>query len=178
MSSKNQYWLIKSEPSVFSIDDLQQDGFSEWDGVRNYQARNYMRDNMKEGDLVLFYHSNGSPSGVAGICRICQKAHPDFTAWDKKSLYYDPKATPSNPIWMMVEVEFVEKFSHFVSLAELKKYSELQGLKILQKRSRLSITPVDKKDFEFIRSLGQKVDETEEKILSSKSQRSKPKRIS
>lgn len=126
MASKVNYWLMKTEPSVFSIDDLQTKGFSDWDGVRNFQARNYMRDEMKVGDLVLFYHSNANPSGIAGICRVCREAHPDFTAWDKTSPYYDPKATPENPIWMMVEVEFVEKFSHFVSLVELKNILSLK----------------------------------------------------
>lgn len=156
MKHKIQYWLMKTEPSVFSIDDLKRDGFSEWEGVRNFQARNYMRDGMRVGDLALFYHSNANPSGVSGVCRICHASHPDFTALDKKSPYYDPKATSDNPIWMMVEVEFVEKFPHFVSIAELRQHSQLEGLKILQKGSRLSITPVEKKHFELIQALGNK----------------------
>lgn len=156
MIQKIQYWLMKSEPSTFSIDDLKQKGFSEWDGVRNFQARNFMRDGMHVGDLALFYHSNANPSGIAGICRICKEAHPDFTAWDKKSPYYDPKASADNPIWMMVEVEFVEKFSHFISLLELKNHPQLRGLRVLEKGSRLSITPVEKKHFELIRALGNK----------------------
>lgn len=170
MIHKIQYWLMKSEASVFSIDDLKRDGFSEWEGVRNFQARNFMRDEMQVGDLVLFYHSNANPSGIAGICRICKEAHPDFTAWDKESPYYDPKSSPEKPIWMMVEVEFVEKFSHFVSLVELKNHPQLRGLRVLEKGSRLSITPVEKKHFELIRTLGGKeASESEEAIQPQKS---------
>lgn len=154
MAHKIRYWLMKSEPDVFSIDDLKREGFTDWEGVRNFQARNFMRDEMKVGDLALFYHSNASPPGVAGICRICRESHPDLTAQDKESPYFDPKASESKPIWMMVEVEFVEKFPHFVSLAELKKHPELKDLVVLRKGSRLSITPVEKSDFEFIQALG------------------------
>lgn len=149
-----RYWLMKSEPSTYSIDDLQRQGFSEWEGVRNYQASHFMRDEMEVGDLAFFYHSNASPSGIAGLCRICKKAHPDFTAWDPKSKYYDPKSTKENPRWMMVEVEFVEKFPHFISLAELKTNPKLEGLKVLQKGSRLSILPVNQSHFEIICKLG------------------------
>lgn len=148
-----QYWLMKTEPSVFSIDDLQKQGFSEWEGVRNFQARNFMRDKMKIGDLVLFYHSNAKPSGVAGICRICKESHPDHTALEKDSPYYDPKASPENPIWMMVEVEFVEKFPQLIPLSELKTYPELHGFKLFQKGSRLSVMPIKKEHFEFVLNL-------------------------
>lgn len=173
MTHEIKYWLMKTEPSVFSIDDLKRDGFSEWEGVRNFQARNYMRDEMQVGDLALFYHSNATPPGVAGVCRVCQAAHPDFTAWNKNSPYYDKKASPENPIWMMVEVEFVEKFSYFVSLSELRKHSQLKGLKILEKGSRLSITPVEKKHFELIRTLGhQLTPEPKRKSTAHKSQKS------
>ncbi len=161
---------MKSEPSVFSIDDLKREGFSEWEGVRNFQARNFMRDEMQVGDLAFFYHSNANPSGIAGICRICRESHPDFTAWDKDSPYYDPKASPDNPIWMMVEVEFVEKFPHFVSLLELRENPQLKTLKILEKGSRLSITPVDTKHFEIICALG----ETERVQFKKKSLLQKP----
>lgn len=165
MVDEIHYWLMKTEPSVFSIDDLKRNGFSEWEGVRNFQARNFMRDEMRVGDLALFYHSNASPSGAAGICRICRESHPDFTAWDKASPYFDPKATPAKPIWMMVEVEFVEKFPHFVALNELRKQPQLEGLKILEKGSRLSITPVEKKHFELICAMGH-MDEVELKPKS------------
>lgn len=154
MMENRRYWLMKTEPSVFSIDDLKTNHSSDWEGVRNFQARNFMRDGMKIGDLALFYHSNANPSGVAGLCRIIEEAHPDYTAWDSKSPYYDPKASPENPIWAMVKVEFVEKFPHFIPLSELKRYPQIKGLRILEKGSRLSITPVDKAHFDFITALG------------------------
>lgn len=144
---------MKSEPTVYSIDDLQREGFSDWEGVRNYQARNYMRDEMKEGDLAFFYHSNAMPSGIAGICRVCKEAHPDLTAFDPKSPYYDPKSKRESPKWMLVEVEFVEKFPQLITLQELKSIEALANFKLLQKGSRLSILPVTKKQFELIKSL-------------------------
>ena len=150
-----KYWLMKSEPSTYSLDNLKRDGVSAWEGVRNYQARNYMRDEMKKGDLALFYHSVANPPGVAGICRISRESFPDHTAWDPKSPYFDPKASPDNPIWMMVQVEFVEKFPHFVTLEELRENPLLSGLKVLQKGSRLSITPVEPAHFKLIRKMGQ-----------------------
>lgn len=150
------YWLMKSEPDVFSIDDLKSRPGSreQWDGVRNYQARNFMRDEMKVGDLILFYHSNATPPGVAGIAEVSKLAHPDHTQFDKKSEYYDPKATLENPRWFMVEVKFVEKFKNFLSLDELKECAPLQGMRLLQKGNRLSVMPVELKEFEFIRKLG------------------------
>lgn len=148
------YWLMKSEPSVYSIDDLQKDGFSYWEGVRNYQARNFMEE-MRNGDLAIFYHSNGSPSGAAGICRICQEAIPDSTAWDPSSAYYDRRSSPEKPIWMMVEVEFVEKFPKLISLKDLRKIPELNSFKLLEKGSRLSVMPVEPQHFEIIRKLSE-----------------------
>lgn len=150
------YWLMKSEPDVFSIDDLKKkpDMTSSWDGVRNYQARNFMRDDMKLGDLILFYHSNATPPGIAGIATVSKLAYPDHTQFDKKSEYYDPKATKENPRWFMVDVQFVEKFSNFLSLDDLKNFTLLKNMKLLQKGNRLSVMPVDKKEFEFIRSQG------------------------
>lgn len=149
-----RYWLMKSEPTVYSIDDLQHDGFTLWDGVRNYQARNYMRDEMEVGDLALFYHSNAFPSGVAGICRICKTGLPDLTAIDPKSPHYDKRSTKAKPIWSTVEVEYVEKFPYFVPLYELRESSNFEGLMLLEKGSRLSIIPVTYKHFEAIRTLG------------------------
>lgn len=149
-----KYWMMKSEPSVYSIDDLKRDGFTSWEGVRNFQARNMMRDEMTEGDLILFYHSNAKPPGVAGVCRVCREAHPDTTAQDPKSSYYDPKSSAKNPIWYMVEVEYVEKFPDFVSLSELRNTPELKNLNVLQKGSRLSILPVDPKHFDMICKMG------------------------
>lgn len=151
----NRYWLMKSEPSSYSIDDLQKEGFTQWEGVRNFQVRNMMRDEMKPGDLALFYHSNAKPPGVAGVCRICESSRADATQWDPASKYYDKKSKPENPIWVLVEVEFVEKFQNFVPLPLLKTYPELQSMVLLQKGSRLSITPVTKEQFEFICNLAQ-----------------------
>jgi len=149
-----RYWLMKSEPTSYSIDDLKHDGFTLWDGVRNYQARNYMRDEMAVGDLALFYHSNAFPSGVAGICRICKVGIPDLTALDPNSPYYDKRATKAKPIWCTVEVEYVEKFPYFVPLYEIRESSEFDGLVLLEKGSRLSIIPVENTHFEGIRDLG------------------------
>lgn len=148
------YWLFKSEPDIYSIDDLQKAGFASWDGVRNYQARNFLRDQIKYGDLVLFYHSNATPPGVAGICRVCREAFPDLTALDPHSPYYDSRATAKKPIWCMVEVEFVEKFPTYVTRAMLKSEPQLADMVILQKGSRLSITPLTESEFEIIRGIG------------------------
>jgi predicted RNA-binding protein with PUA-like domain len=148
-----RYWLIKSEPTTFSIDDLQKDGFTDWEGVRNYQVRNMMRDEMKVGDLALFYHSNAKPPGVAGICRICETGKPDPTQWDSDSDYFDKRVKVGKPTWVMVEVEFVEKFPHFVPLEELKSHPELKAMSLLRKGNRLSITPIAKEEFEFICAL-------------------------
>lgn len=149
-----KYWIIKSEPNTYSIDDLKREGFTSWEGVRNYQARNFIRDQMKYGDLVLFYHSNAKPPGVAGLCRICKEAHPDVSARDPTTLYFDEKATVEKPIWFMVEVEYVESFSHFISLPELKKDPRLATLEILKTGNRLSITPVSKEHFDLICHMG------------------------
>ena len=151
-----RYWLMKSEPETYSIDDVQRDGTTAWEGVRNYQARNYMRDEMKKGDLVLFYHSNASPPGVAGICTISRESFPDVSAFNSGSHYYDPKSTPENPIWMLVEVKFVEKFPHFVSLPEIKQNQALKDMLVLKKGMRLSVMPVEKEHFLIVRNLGRK----------------------
>ena len=150
-----QYWLMKSEPDTFSIDDLfNRKGKKEhWDGVRNYQARNFMRDEMKKGDQVLFYHSSCKVPGVAGIATVCKEAYPDHTSWDPKSSYYDPKSTPDNPRWFMVDIKFSKKFKRVIPLKELKEHDELSELKLLQKGCRLSIMPVSKEEFDFINSL-------------------------
>jgi predicted RNA-binding protein with PUA-like domain len=147
---------MKSEPDVYSIDHLKQDKKTYWDGVRNYQARNFMRDQMKIGDLVLFYHSNADPSGVSGIARVCSQPHPDVSSWDPQDKHYDPKSTLANPIWMTVDIEFVEKFSHFVSLDELRNDVRLQDMMVLKRGSRLSIQPVEEKHFEWVCRSGRK----------------------
>lgn len=139
-----RYWLMKSEPDVYSIDDLKRDGSTSWEGVRNYQARNFMRDEMKVGDLVLFYHSNAKPPGVAGLARVCREAHPDPTQFDPKSDYYDPKATRENPRWMLVDVEYVERFAALLPLESLKADADLEGMELLRKGSRLSVQRVEK----------------------------------
>ncbi len=144
---------MKSEPSVYSITDLKRDKRSPWEGVRNYQARNFMRDQMKIGDLAFFYHSNAKPPGIAGICRVCKEAYPDFTAQDPKSPYYDPKATPENPIWMMVDVEFVEEFPRLITLDDLRQEPKIKDLMVIQKGSRLSIQPVSATHFKIIKEL-------------------------
>lgn len=143
---------MKSEPDVFSIDDLKTKKQSGWDGVRNYQARNFMRDEMKLGDYVLFYHSSCEIPGVAGVAKVCKESHPDPTQFDAKSDYYDEKATKDNPRWFMVAVEFVEKSKNYLPLSELKNMKGLEKLPLLQKGSRLSINPVSKEEFEIITS--------------------------
>ena len=145
---------MKVEPSTYSIDDLKRDKKTCWDGVRNYQARNFMRDQMKVGDGVLFYHSNAEPSGVAGIASICREAYPDFTAWDSKDKHYDPKSVRENPTWVMVDVAFVEKFKHFISLEEIKANPQLQGILVARRGSRLSVQPVESHHFEIICKMG------------------------
>ena len=148
------YWLMKSEPSTYSIDDLKKYGHTYWDGVRNYQARNFMRDRMKKGDLVLFYHSNAEPSGIAGVARIRKEGYPDFTAWDKKDVHFDPKSTKEKPLWLMVDIEFMEKFSRFISLEDIKAQSKLKDMMVVQKGSRLSVQPVSSAHFEILRDMG------------------------
>ena len=144
------YWLMKSEPSVYSIDDLKRDKKTYWDGVRNFQARNFMRDAMKVGDRVLFYHSNAEPSSVAGIAKVCREGYPDFTAWDKKDKHYDAKSSKNKPLWFMVDIEFVEKFPRFVSLEELKANSFLKGMMVAKRGMRLSVQPVERKHFDRV----------------------------
>ncbi len=148
-----QYWLMKSEPSVYSIDDLKRERQTCWEGVRNYQARNFMRDRMKPGDLVLFYHSNADPPGVAGIARVVREGYPDRYAWDTRSKYYDPKSTPESPRWYMVDVAFVRKFKDFVPLDVLKATRGLEQM-LVTKRTRLSVQPVTRREFEIVKHLG------------------------
>lgn len=148
------YWLMKSEPDVFSIDQLKKVKKSLWDGVRNYQARNFMLREMQVGDFALFYHSNAKPPGVAGVCKITKIAQPDPTQFDKKSEYYDPKSTKEVPIWHCVEVGYHSHFKKFVCLDEIKNERTLKDM-VLLKRSRLSIQPVTKKEFEHILSMGE-----------------------
>jgi predicted RNA-binding protein with PUA-like domain len=148
-----QYWLVKSEPDCYSIDDLARDGKTMWDGVRNYQARNFMRA-MKVGDGVLFYHSNAAPMSVVGIAKVCREAYADYTAQDPANDHFDPSATAENPIWMMVDVEYVGKFPRPVTLAELKASPETSGMVVAQKGSRLSVTPVSETHYKAVLAMG------------------------
>jgi predicted RNA-binding protein with PUA-like domain len=142
-----RHWLIKSEPDVFSIGDLELIGREPWSGVRNYQARNFMWKEMKPGDLALFYHSNAKPPGIAGIARVVGDPYPDPTQFDTSSEYYDVKSTAANPRWWLVDFEFVERFGSLLSLDEIKADPVLSGMVICQRGTRLSITPVEKPHF-------------------------------
>lgn len=150
------YWLMKTEPDVFSFEDLKKrpKKTEPWNGVRNYQARNFMRDEMKEGDLVLFYHSSCEIPGVAGVAKVTKEAYPDSTQFDKKSEYFDPKATQENPRWFLVDVSFEHDLKKFVSLEAMKSVKKLEGMRLLQKGNRLSILPVTTEEFQIIIKLG------------------------
>lgn len=147
---KGQYWLMKSEPSEYSIDDLARDGQAPWYGVRNYQARNFMRDQMRTGDVVLFYHSSCPEPGIAGLAQVVSAPYPDSTQFDRKSPYYDPKSTMEKPRWMLVDVKFLKRFPKVISLARIRSTKSLQGLVILRPGNRLSITPVSAREFDGI----------------------------
>lgn len=146
------YWLIKSEPSCFSIDDLRNSPAetSPWDGVRNYQARNFMRDGMRIGDQLFFYHSNCNPPGIVGIAEVVSEAYPDYTAFDPDSDHPDASSTPEEPRWFMVDVRFKEKFAHMIPLETLKQYPELANMPLVRKGNRLSIMPVSAAEWAFI----------------------------
>lgn len=153
---EEKFWLIKSEGDCYSIDHLKADKKSPWSGVRSYQARNYMRDEMSIGDLALFYHSNDKPSGVYGIAKVASKPHPDESQFDPKDEHYDPKSKRENPQWICVDFSFVEKLTNPISLAELKADPKLEGMHVRRKGDRLSIQPVSKKHFEYILKLAKK----------------------
>lgn len=150
---KKRYWLLKSEPGVYSIDDLARDGTTHWDGVRNYQARNFLRDDMRPGDGVLFYHSNADPPGVAGVAEVIRPGHPDPTARDPESRYFDPRASDADPRWYMVEIRFIEKLRHFVPLGTLRTTAGLEEM-LVNTKSRLSVQPVSEAEFGIVRRLG------------------------
>jgi predicted RNA-binding protein with PUA-like domain len=145
-----KYWLMKSEPHVYSYDDLVKDGRTLWDGVRNYQARNFMRDAMTVGDQVLFYHSNTKPPGVAGVCEVASDPYPDPTQFDPASNYHDPKSDPDNPRWMLVDVTPVQALPRLVSLEELRGTKSLAKMALLQRGQRLSIQPVSASEFRTV----------------------------
>ena len=151
-----RYWLMKSEPEVYGFDDLKKEKIDHWDGIRNYQARNFMRDLMQRGDLAFFYHSNCEEPGIAGIMQINRTAYPDFTAFDTSQKYYDPKSDPSNPRWYMVDVKYVRKLKRYIALRELKLHKALADMRLLKKGNRLSILPIEKKEWDYILKLENK----------------------
>lgn len=147
------YWLMKSEPDAYSIDDLERDGREMWDGIRNYQARNMMRDDMRIGDAVFFYHSNCKEPGIVGISRVVSEPYPDPTQFDPEAKYFDPKSPQDNPRWILVDVEFVRKLARPITLAELKAQPGLDGMILTRKGNRLSIMPVSKEHWGLILDL-------------------------
>lgn len=147
--SEKKYWLVKSEPEAYSIDQFMKDKETWWEGVRNYQARNLMKD-MKPGDEVIFYHSSCTPPGIVGLAKVAEEAAPDKTALNKKSIYFDEKATAENPIWFCAKIKFVKKFSQILALDDLKKNAALKNMVLLKKGSRLSVQPVSAKEYESI----------------------------
>ena len=153
----NKYWLVKSEPSAFSIDDLAKSNnkTTHWDGVRNYQARNFIRDDMKLGDYVLYYHSNADPNAVVGVCEIVKEGYPDFTAFDPTDKHFDPKSKNDKPTWIMVDIKLVKKFKSPATLSMIKENSKLQEMRLVQRGNRLSVMPVSKKEFTAILKMGE-----------------------
>jgi predicted RNA-binding protein with PUA-like domain len=148
----SKFWLIKSEPSEFSIDDLEKskNQTTYWDGVRNYQARNFIRDEMKIGDKVLFYHSNTEPNAIVGVCEVVKEAYPDHTQFDSKHVHYNPKANKKDPTWFMIDIKLVKKFKRLVTLEEIKANPKLAKMRLVQRGNRLSIMPVTKDEYDEI----------------------------
>ncbi len=149
-----RYWLMKCEPSAYTIDDLARDGRTCWEGVRNFQARNFLRDVMQVGDGVLFYASNADPSGVTGLASICHAGYPDHYAWQAGHKYFDARGTEADPVWYMVDVEFVERFAATVPLATLKRTPGLEEMMVTKKGSRLSVQPVTRAEYDVVTALG------------------------
>ncbi len=149
-----RYWLMKTEPSTYSIDDLEQDGTTHWEGIRNYQARNLLRDDFQVGDEVIIYHSATKIPGAAGLATVSKQAYPDFFALDNKSRYFDKRSTEDNPVWVMVDVSYKTTFKHFVPLTEIKTTPLLEDIMVARRGMRLSIQPVSKEHFEIIKRLG------------------------
>ncbi|MCL4811913.1 MAG: EVE domain-containing protein [Vicinamibacteraceae bacterium] len=151
-----RYWLMKVEPEAYTIEDLERDGRTSWEGVRNYQARNFMRDQMQVGDGVLFYASNASPSGVTGLATIARAGYPDRTAWTKGHTYFDEGSDKANPTWYMVDIAFEERFPEIVPLETLKGTKGLENMMVTKKGSRLSVQPVTKAEYDIVARLGRK----------------------
>jgi len=151
-----QYWLMKSEPDTYGIDDLERFGVDHWDGIRNYQARNFMRDGMQVGDQAFFYHSNCDEPGIVGIMEVAREAYPDHTAFDPEDKHFDDKSDPDKPRWFMVDVRLVRKLKRVITLRELKTYKTLANMRLVQRGNRLSIMPLTKKEWDFILKLENK----------------------
>ena len=153
-----KYWLVKSEPDVFSIEDLKKSKNQTtcWDGVRNYQARNFIRDEMKKGDLVLFYYSNAEPNEVAGICEVAKEGYADYTQFDPENKHFFPSADPQNPIWYMVDIKYVKELKKTVTLEDIKRNPKLINMRLVQRGNRLSVMPVEKTEFDEIVKMGSK----------------------
>jgi predicted RNA-binding protein with PUA-like domain len=155
-AKSRRYWLMKCEPAAYTIDDLERDGRTSWEGVRNYQARNMMRDEMQAGDGVLFYASNADPSGVTGLAEIIRAGYPDRTAWTKGHKYFDNAAHEQAPVWYMVDIGFVERFHDIVPLEILKTTPGLEDMVVTRKGSRLSVQPVTKPEYDIVVRLGRR----------------------
>jgi predicted RNA-binding protein with PUA-like domain len=151
--TRMRYWLLKSEPDSYSIDDLARDGVTCWNSVRNYQARNFLRDDVRVGDKVLFYHSNAKPTGIAGLAEVVRAGYPDHTTLDPDDPYFDPKATADDPRWYMVDIRFVRKFAELIPLDRLKAHRSLKSMLVAGK-SRLSVQPVERRHYETVVKLG------------------------
>jgi predicted RNA-binding protein with PUA-like domain len=151
-----RYWLMKCEPSAYTIEQLERDGVTGWEGVRNYQARNFMRDQMQVGDGVLFYASNADPSGVTGLAEIARAGYPDAYAWKKGHHYFDPASSRDNPTWYTVDVKFVARFPAIVPLDVLKTTRGLENMMVIRKGARLSVQPVSKAEFDTVARLGRR----------------------
>ena len=156
MAGGRRYWLLKCEPGAYSIEDLERDGVTTWEGVRNFQARNYLRDDMQPGDPVLFYASNADPSGVTGLAEVARAGYPDPFAFRKGHRYYDEKSDPASPTWYLVDVRFVERFPAMVTLEALKATPGLEKMMVVQKGSRLSVQPATREEYDLVVRLGRR----------------------
>ena len=149
-----RFWLFKSEPSAYSYEDLVHDGVAEWDGVRNFQVRNWLKDEIKPGDAVLFYHSSAKPVGVIGVAKVVKEGYPDHTAWDPNSEHPDPKSTPDRPLWYMVDIAPERKLDQMVTLDDMRAHPGLRDMMALKRGNRFSITPLTQEEFDTIVELG------------------------
>jgi predicted RNA-binding protein with PUA-like domain len=156
MARARRYWLLKCEPGAYAIEDLERDGVTSWEGVRNFQARNLLRDDLKVGDGVLFYASNADPSGVTGLAEVAREGYPDPFAFEAGHRYHDPKSDPASPTWYQVDIRFVERFPQMVPLETLKATPGLAAMTVVQKGSRLSVQPVTRAEYDLVVRLGRR----------------------